>query len=946
MNSFFRFFLLSVIMMLGICYGKQEVSKETDPLEEVQHLLDQARELNGVYSGRPKPEEVEQVFELMDSALLLLSEYPDSEVEVLRADCLIEQGVALQYFGNPEQAKNIYREVLPILEKSSLQQKRAGLLDKLASAYREMTIYSTGEVYALASKAQYEALAQTESGDFVNLLNTLGVILVEQSRFEEGLAFISQSIDIQERVVSQNPESLEILAGLCQSLVNLANIYQRMDRELPQSGYFELCLETLEQLRASQSPFGPLGYSTFLLHYWNTKGVLFNQNYEGKLAMKAFSSMEQEAEIKFYSHISLLNNRAFVQLKSFHKYDSALILFQEALATLDNSYHADSVFVSPDLVVPYNFRQLISLKGKATSLHRLADQKDKKTYLRASLVTYERALELIGKMRFGYITDQDKLALSEYTPPIYEDAIRVCMELFAETKNEDFLLKAFAFIHANKSTSLLDKRKGEFVLESGEIPPSIRDSIQAYELALKIATKKKDVSEIGYQYEQYAQFRKKLSDLYPKFAALLFGPKIPSLSSIQKDVLEDSEAIIEYFWGDTSLYCMVIRPDNVYLKELPRPDSSRLQDKILQFRESIDIYKQKDEHLAVQVGHQLYQCLLEPIAHLIKGKQIIIVPDRDFYHIPFEGLIIAYDTLPRFRTSRYVIEKYPVSYAPSTALFALYHEQKTSGSDSLLAFAPGFSDDMKEGFQKQFQTDQADQLALFEAYLTLPEQKKVVELLSQNIHSWGGRLLLEEKANRLNFSQLAPNARMILLGTHAVYQQSNSLPSWIAMGFDPQHAQQLPMLLEEDIYSMTLQNELVVLMACETGLGKLKRGEGSMSLARAFLYAGSETVVQSLWSIPEGESTYLVKQFMEQLQAGETKADALRKAKLAFLADPFWGKEFSNPYHWAGLILIGDPKEMANNQSSRSSIAWIAFFIFLLIAGLIYFQRFYQKELR
>ena len=110
-----------------------------------------------------------------------------------------------------------------------------------------------------------------------------------------------------------------------------------------------------------------------------------------------------------------------------------------------------------------------------------------------------------------------------------------------------------------------------------------------------------------------------------------------------------------------------------------------------------------------------------------------------------------------------------------------------------------------------------------------------------------------------------------------------------------------------EIYGMELTGDMVVLSACNTAYGKLQPGEGPMTLARAFHYAGIPSVVASLWSIPDNSTSRIMKLFYEQLDKGLPKDQALQQAKLAYLAsDDISSPNTRQPLHWAPTIVIGD----------------------------------------
>jgi CHAT domain-containing protein len=108
-------------------------------------------------------------------------------------------------------------------------------------------------------------------------------------------------------------------------------------------------------------------------------------------------------------------------------------------------------------------------------------------------------------------------------------------------------------------------------------------------------------------------------------------------------------------------------------------------------------------------------------------------------------------------------------------------------------------------------------------------------------------------------------------------------------------------LFSGDIYSLDLSADLVVLSACETGLGKISKGEGIIGLTRALIYAGSNNLVVSLWRVGDASTSLLMTDFYRSMLQGSSYAESLSNAKIGMINS----KEYSSPYYWAPFVLIG-----------------------------------------
>ncbi len=142
-----------------------------------------------------------------------------------------------------------------------------------------------------------------------------------------------------------------------------------------------------------------------------------------------------------------------------------------------------------------------------------------------------------------------------------------------------------------------------------------------------------------------------------------------------------------------------------------------------------------------------------------------------------------------------------------------------------------------------------------------------------------------------------------------------------------------------ELYNKKLQADLVVLSACNSGFGKIKKGEGVLSLAHAFTYAGVPASIMSLWKVPDEATSQIMIDFYKNLKAGNEKDEALRLAKLSWLNNDAIPAQMKHPYYWAGFIASGDTTPLVFEESSSVLYLGILAFLIALAALFIYFQK-------
>jgi CHAT domain-containing protein len=142
--------------------------------------------------------------------------------------------------------------------------------------------------------------------------------------------------------------------------------------------------------------------------------------------------------------------------------------------------------------------------------------------------------------------------------------------------------------------------------------------------------------------------------------------------------------------------------------------------------------------------------------------------------------------------------------------------------------------------------------------------------------------------------------RIIHFATHSLLDEKNANRSALVLKLDDDPAED-GFFQAREIYGVKLNADLIVLSACQTAKGKIEKGEGIQGLARAFFYAGTKSVLASLWKIDDRSTAEFMKLFYEYLVDGKTKQEALRLTKIKML-----GTEYSEPYYWASFVLIGE----------------------------------------
>jgi CHAT domain-containing protein/tetratricopeptide (TPR) repeat protein len=341
-------------------------------------------------------------------------------------------------------------------------------------------------------------------------------------------------------------------------------------------------------------------------------------------------------------------------------------------------------------------------------------------------------------------------------------------------------------------------------------------------------------------------------------------------------------AVLEYWMGGSSAAVLWISSAQTGVRRWvltvdDRKDLSRLPSLFA------DSTQQNWKEIA-QVVAQKFIAGLPPLEQS-SIHHLIIIPDGDLGRLPFEALPLD--------TSRLLLERFSVSYSPSASLLVHTATRRAvlwPWQHTLEAFADPSPGVGQTGLD----------LAAMRAWPRLPEAEREVKGIARILR---GRSALHLGADaRKEFLRLPSRAPLLHLATHAFADMQVPERSYVILA--PSHAgQHFDYLFLKEVSELHFSGvDLVTLSACETGAGKLVRGEGLESFNSAFLGAGAHSVVASLWDVDDKATAEIMLKFYDGLAANTSKADALRAAKLAILRQP----SLSHPAYWASFVLTGD----------------------------------------
>ncbi|MBI2428245.1 MAG: CHAT domain-containing protein [Ignavibacteriales bacterium] len=612
------------------------------------------------------------------------------------------------------------------------------------------------------------------------------------------------------------------------------------------------------------------------------------------------------------------------------QYDSALYNFHHAVIALVESFDDSLIAATPSaLKSPSDLDLLAALSGKARSLYLRGTKLKHSSDLRASLDSYEKAIQLTENIRRGFGSEGSKLQLSRMSFDVYERAIECAMKLSDMTKDVSFIPTAFALSERSKAGILSDAIAESDAKQFAGIPDTlleqesklltdltyIETQIQKEKEkrgkanASKIAVWENTLFDLHRKYENLAEIFEKN---YPDFYSLKHQSNYITLKEVQESLPDNTTALLEYVVGDSSVTIFAITKKECLVKSRKIPS---LTDQVKQFR--LSVYNVESEKYA-SLAHALYAQLIAPVQSGLKGIQkVYVVPDGILNYLPFEALMTKNPGKGiNFSTAPYLLNQYEINYQIS-ARFLVEQNRRNSLSPlegglrgvmtQFVGFAPVFSDRpvhskviYAASSERVTRSRTIDGEEFAELKESESEVKGIYDLFNANKNR--AMIFLHNNATESNLKSAdISRSRFIHIATHGLINEAKPKLSGIIFAAPEGQSSDDGILYSGEVYNLKLNADLVVLSACETGLGTIVKGEGMLGLTRGFMYAGAKNILVSLWQVADKSTSELMVEFYRNILNKQSYSTALRNAKLAMIKK---GK-YAHPVEWSPFVLMG-----------------------------------------
>lgn len=857
-----------------------------------------------------------EYLKLYNKALECYNKAFNIRVEILRKDdptlanVLLNMGGLFDAKGEYDNAIQCYKRALAIYQANpeNFEARIADIFNNLAITYKSKGSYQESTSYFQQAMHKYERLPEEQSENIANVYTNWANLVELQKNY-------TKAIDLQQQAINLYTKVLEpTYPSVIRAKNNLGiNYYKNgeYDKALAQLQSLEPFLENnTEQRERFANVCNDLADVYYKLNNlseakaYNQKALTIQQDLFGNKSYRLAYTYNNLAQIAEYED----------------KRDSALFYLQQALIANHENFTAKDLHTVPPVEGFYKYDYYITSllhKAHVTSLTR------QESDLLEAAKLYSVADSVLLQVRNELLSAEDKIQLAEKVNELSQGAIENYIQLAQVTGNQDFMEKAFQISEENKNAVLAQSIAANQATHFAGIPDSLitlEDQLQSdiHFYKTELARQPDSLKTILYNNELFTaqvNYRDLITQLekdFPAYYQLKYDRTLPRVRAIQ-EALPESTALLSYFTGDTILYSFVITKNNFEVHR--SPVDKGFETKQIGLRKSIQRALNEDY---VELSYDLYKTLF-PFTLDNKIQSLVIISDGTLSKLPFEALLsekvnannIQFNKLP------YLLNKYDISYALSAGFY--YKKQQENDipqqyKEGLIAYAPVFSDRTEVVFFNRDARNPfiSDNDAINPAitrenkYVApLPATKSEVEAIASLFQQKKQKvnLYLYQNANekQLKNSDLQ-QSNFIHIATHGFINEQQPDLSGLLL-FPDTTNQEDNVLYTGEIYNFHLQAQLVVLSACETGLGKVANGEGLLGMSRAFFYAGAQNLMVSLWKVDDQATSDLMVQFYKTYleQAQNKFAQSLRQAKQALIRS----ETFSHPKYWSAFVLLG-----------------------------------------
>ena len=858
-------------------------------------------------------------------------------------------------------------------EKSS---NRFQMFNSWAIMYHSLGEYEKAQTLYIKAKELAQELYTRASDAYIYISNNLSLVYIEMRMYEEAATNYQELINLSIEVYGKDhPQYARILFGLGGLYANKGEYSNAQKYFLDAEKVYESASFIDEKyahlLTNIANTYCDLGDYASALPYYNKSIDWYKKNY-GMDAAEYLMSLQNlavyYAETKSFDKAFVLYNEV---LNSYKKSSSNRWEYIDVLNDIGGTY-----FLQEDYANAENYywqsilSNLVVLDEEINLSSAFIESLVEKTFFDISLAqeslhglhdvwTKEGGDE---KQNLAYVAMKTILAMNEETRKSFHSAENKAWLLAGNTQyaemaiakaleigGDAYMEEAFGIAEQNKSMLLADVLQEKNAYIFGDLPDSLIAKEQVLselltDIEIQILNDPSKANMLLNQrndlLDDIGLLKQEMEKEYPKYYELKYSNNNINIAQLQA-TLDNETALIEYFIANDKVYIFTIT-QNAFDVTTKLITYQELAQHTQSMRQGLSNYifiknnEQEAYNFYTNNAYWFYNELVEP-ALPESINTLVIIPDGILGYLPFETFLtntvqpeMNYSELP------YLINDYTISYSYSAYLWMLNNDKEVNHNGKILAFAPTYENN-NEVVNDPNRSNAQNNLR---KYLTpLPAAQQEVEQLEE---LYKGTFLYNNDATEKKFKAESGDYGIIHLAMHGLLNAGKPMLSSMAFTEDGDSSED-NFLQAWEISKMDLEASLVVLSACETGFGRFEQGEGILSIARSFMYAGTPSLVVSMWEVNDMSTARIMEFFYANLATKMDKDAALRQAKLSYIKE---AKGLNaHPAYWSPFIQLGNTN--AVHLKSRGFWAlWRYIGVGLAIMIGFFIMRKYTKRLQ
>ena len=803
---------------------------------------------------------------------------PEHELKCLRQ-------LSLNYF-NTEQLEDYFvlnQKALELSISINHKQEEGRCLNQIGIYYWRLNKYSRA-IYYYERALAIALIFDKNEKDRSDYLNNMGIVYRDLGNYDRALLYLKEALEIDNRLGDDNSISAD--------LNNIGAVFRSRGELHGDQNDFKRSLDYYKKSFEISKRKENIGLE---IENLNNIGLAYSAIDDFVSSLKYFELAQDKAHTinDIYELGNICINKANVYLR-LGNYKKSKEYFQKGLELSVRSGKNDALWEAY-----FGLGQCLEIEQQYAS----------------ALACYKKAANNIDLIRSQLSLDDHKAGFARDKMKVHESLVRLLFML--KTKgptsrydNEIFQVvekaKARAFLEGllEMDNSSQESLPPEFKKEQAEISRRISNTISGLTKSKITDYQRKVLLErLENEENAYMSLLNKMKLGKQTRSSLPFFESI-SIEKVQNQLLDRKTAIIEFFLGEKESFVFLITKEDFILKSLP--SRAHIENSLKAYLKAVSTYPNGkfQGELAAERLYNDFLCFIEKTVSPVV-EHLIIVPDGVLYYLPFETLIPR--AKARHPKHQYLIELYGISYAPSASSLVLLVNKKTDARapKTLLAVGnPNYSAAMpRRDKQQESYGDTLREVYLNNGFdfSSLPFTGDEVMQISRCFPRDKVDICVAGKAREDIIKKKAlSDYRIIHFACHGFQDERFPLRSALVLSL-LDNAEEDGFLQVREISELRLNADLIVLSACQTGMGKLENGEGVMGLPRVFFFAGAKSTISTLWKINDKSTSELMRYFYRNLSKGSDKAQALRLAKLKMIRSGF-----SHPSFWAGFVLNGD----------------------------------------